>query len=339
MAVDAVTPDDPRIEHKFITLGHIKYHYVLAKPKGTPTATVLLAHGWPDIWYGWRNQIPFLLSLNLQVIVPDMLGYGQTDAPDAVEEYFMKKMAAHILSIIKEHTDQPIILGGHDWGGFFVWRFTYYYPEWIRGVFSICTPWIPPAPEGTTLEMMVQKNPNFRYMLQLSSGEAEAIVNKSPRRIRGVMDGFFGGLTPEGKPATKVSVGVLEENLERIQPATYVSKDVVDYYVQEHSRHGFHGPCNWYRTRAVIGADDPEYLKNAKNHRFSQPAMLVMAEKDEALTTALAEGQEKYFPAGLKRETCLGADHWLLHEVPDEVNKYIGEFVKSVLGDELKASL
>jgi soluble epoxide hydrolase/lipid-phosphate phosphatase len=70
---------------------------------------------------GWRNQVPFLLSLNMQVVVPDMLGYGQTSAPDSFEEYTFKKMTAHMAQIIKQVTEEPIILGGHDWGGIFVW--------------------------------------------------------------------------------------------------------------------------------------------------------------------------------------------------------------------------
>lgn len=78
----------------------------------------------PDLGMGWRNQVPYLLSLNLQVVVPDMLGYGQTDAPDSHEEYTMKKMTAHMAQIIKQVTDQPIILGGHDWGALFVWYAT-----------------------------------------------------------------------------------------------------------------------------------------------------------------------------------------------------------------------
>lgn len=69
---------------------------------------------------GWRNQVPYLLSLGLQVVVPDMLGYGQTSAPESFKEYTMKKISSHIATVIKEVTDQPIILGGHDWGGWFV---------------------------------------------------------------------------------------------------------------------------------------------------------------------------------------------------------------------------
>lgn len=75
----------------------------------------------PDLGMGWRYQVPYLLSLNLQVIVPDMLGYGRTSAPESHEEYTLKKMTAHMAAIVKENTPEPIILGGHDWGGLLVW--------------------------------------------------------------------------------------------------------------------------------------------------------------------------------------------------------------------------
>ena len=49
-----------------------------------------------------------------------MLGYGRTSAPESHEAYAAKKMAGHIAALIKEVTDEPIILGGHDWGAWFV---------------------------------------------------------------------------------------------------------------------------------------------------------------------------------------------------------------------------
>ncbi|KAI0841758.1 epoxide hydrolase [Hypoxylon sp. FL0890] len=337
MPVDELAPNDPRVEHKFKSFGDIKYHYIVGKPQGQPAATILLIHGWPDLGFGWRFQVPYLVSLGLQVIVPDMLGYGQTSAPESPEEYTLKKMSAHMVAIVKDHTNQPIILGGHDWGGFFVWRMTAYYPESIRAVFSICVPYMPPSPVKLSLEDVVSKYPNFRYQLQFASGEAEKILDKSPERIRGLMNGFFGGKTPEGEGPVRVEVGVLEDNLERISPSTFVSKEVIDFYVQEHSRHGFHGPFNWYRTRLLNGEDDLELA--TKDPKIKIPAMLVMGEKDAALPPRLADGQEKFFEAGLKKEVAPRAGHWLMVERPDLINKYIGEFVKSVLGDELKASL
>ncbi|KAI1384630.1 epoxide hydrolase [Hypoxylon trugodes] len=338
MALDALVPNDPRVEHKFISFGDIKYYYVLAKPQGKPAATVLLLHGWPDLSYGWRYQVPYLQSLGLQVIVPDMLGYGQTSAPTALEEYTLKNMAAHMAGIIKAHSDEPIILGGHDWGGFFVWRVYAYYPELIRGIFSICVPYMPPSPIKMSLEEIVKKLPNFTYQLQFASPVGEAIMNKSPERIRGLMNGFFGGRTPDGKGPTAINIGIVEENLENIGQSPIVSAADIDHYVKEHSRHGFNGPFNWYRTRDLNGDDDVALAKDTE-FKIKIPAALVMAEKDKALPPRLADGQEKYFEAGLKKDVIMGADHWLMVERPDEINKFIGDFVKSVLGDDLKAAL
>ncbi|KAI0901875.1 epoxide hydrolase [Annulohypoxylon nitens] len=338
MSLDALVPNDPRVEHKYKSFGDIKYYYVLAKPQGTPVATVLLAHGWPDLGFAWRYQVPYLTSLGLQVIVPDMLGYGKTSSPHDFEEYTMKKMTAHVAAIVKEVTDQPIILGGHDWGGFFVWRMYAYYPELIRAVFSICVPYMPPNPARPSLEEVVTKMPNFKYQLQFASGEAENILNKTPDNIRGLMNGLLGGTTPDGGHALRVEVGVIEENLSKISPATTVSKDVIDFYVQEHSRNGFRGPCNWYRTRPLNGEDDVELAKNP-DLRVQVPAMLIMAEKDAALPPRLAEGQEKLFTAGLKKEVIDGVGHWVMVENPAETNRHIGDFVKSVLGEDLKAAL
>ncbi|KAI1374605.1 epoxide hydrolase [Hypoxylon crocopeplum] len=339
MPIDGLVPNDPRVEHKFKSFGgDIKYHYMLAKPEGKPTATVLLIHGFPDLGMTWRYQVPYLLSLNLQVIVPDMLGYGQTSAPDAIEEYTMKKMTAHMVAIVKEVTDQPIILGGHDWGGFFVWRMTRHYPELIRAVFSVCVPYWPPSPVKISLEDMVARMPNFTYQLQLASPVAETIINKSPERLRGFINGVFGGQTPEGGTAFNVGIGVLEENLERIGPSPIVEPKMIDFYVQEYSRHGMHGPCNWYRTRDLNGEDDLELAKDS-DFKFKMPAMLIMAEKDNALPPHLAEGQEKFFAGPFKRELVPGASHWVMVQCPEVANKFIGEFVKIVLGDELKASL
>lgn len=53
--------------------------YIHGVPKhGKFKATVFLIHGWPDLSYGWRYQIPFLIQQNMQVVVPDMMGYGRT---------------------------------------------------------------------------------------------------------------------------------------------------------------------------------------------------------------------------------------------------------------------
>jgi soluble epoxide hydrolase/lipid-phosphate phosphatase len=49
MTVEALSLDDPRVEHLFLDVGSdIRYHYQVLKPDVHPNATVLLLHGWYD---------------------------------------------------------------------------------------------------------------------------------------------------------------------------------------------------------------------------------------------------------------------------------------------------
>jgi soluble epoxide hydrolase/lipid-phosphate phosphatase len=300
---------------------------------------------------GWRFQVPYLLSLNLQVIVPDMLGYGQTSAPDPPSEYTLKKMSAHIANIINEVTDKPVILGGHDWGAFLAWRVAMYHPKLLRAIFSFCIPFFPPLPFVVSLEQFVEQFPAFRYQLQLAGPDAEIIAGKSEAHVRGFLSSMFGGVTPEGLPGFDVSTGIIEDRLEKISGSPLVTEDIMDYYgeycrsptasfrtmlmpafvVKEYSRTGLHGPMNWYRTRSINAKDELPLAKDASTFKFQVPALLVMAGQDPALPISLADGQEQYFAAGLTKEVVPEASHWVLIHCPEESNKCIGEFVKKVL--------
>jgi len=345
--VDALKPEDPRVEHKTLDVGGgITYHYLLANPVDQePVATVVLIHGWPDLSYGWRFQVPFLQSLGLRVMVPDMLGYGRTSAPEDHTEYSFKKMAGHIAKIIEEVTGgSPVILGGHDWGGAFVWRMTMYYPELITSVFSMCVPYGPPSPQVMSLEQVVKAAPNFQYQLQLASGEAEKMIDKSPETLRGFLNGMYGGRTTDNETLFNTDVGIKSPDLlDKVQQSPMVSREMIDYYVEEFSRTGMHGPCNWYRTRLVNAEDElplaQEEAKAGKPKQFTQPAMIVMAEMDAALPPRLLKNQDVFFEKPLKTAIVKGASHWVMIQCPQESNKLIGEFIQSVLGDKIKATL
>ncbi|KAI1455537.1 Alpha/Beta hydrolase protein [Annulohypoxylon moriforme] len=335
MAPDALSPDDPRVEHHFSDVGGgIKYHYIVANPKEKPTATVLLLHGWPDLGMGWRFQVPYLLSLGLQVIVPDQLGYGQTSAPDSPERYSLKEMSDNMAHIIREVTNEPVILGGHDWGAFLAWRLAMYHQPLIRAIFCFCIPFNPPQLTLTPLEEFVEQNPKFRYQLHNASPEAETAINESPAHLRGFLNSMFGGATPEGLPGFDPWVGIFTDRLPRIQPSPLVTPEIMDYYFREYSRNGLHGPMNWYRTRPIIWKEELPLAQQEASFKFQIPAMLVMGGQDHVLTPDLADGQERYFEAGLKKEIIQDASHWVMIHCPDESNKLIGEFVTSVLSKD-----
>lgn len=76
MAIDKLRPvDDPRFTHEYATLNGRRYHYLLALPEdGKYTRTVFLIHGWPDLSFGWRYQVPLFLSMGCRVVCPDNMG-------------------------------------------------------------------------------------------------------------------------------------------------------------------------------------------------------------------------------------------------------------------------
>lgn len=207
-----------------------------------------------------------------------------------------------------------------------------YYPELVRAIFSLCIPFMPPTPKIITLEQIGEKAPNFKYQQQLASGKAEEIVSKTPDGLRHFLNGMYLARTPEGKPMFAPTIGVLEENLGQVGKSPLVSPDIVDYYVQEYSRNGLHGPCNWYRTTELNAQDGLELVaENNGDFQIKVPAMLVMAGKDSVLLPELANGQERFFPGGLKNEFIGEATHWMQVQCPEETNKHISDFVKSVL--------
>lgn len=340
--VDSLVPEDPRVQHLDDAIGGYNYHYMLANPETMPpVATVLLVHGWPDLGMAWRYQVPYLTRLGLRVIVPDMLGYGKTSAPDAVAEYTLKKLSGHLKALV-EHVlgaGERVIIGGHDWGAALVWRMAMWHPETVQAVFALNVPYMPANGTFVPLEAVVERIPTFRYQLQLSSPVAEDIVDKSEENLRGFINGMFGGKGPNGELAFTVDVGVREENLPKIGPATLMDRDMAEYYVREYRRHGLHGPTNWYRTRPFNFEDEKAFAEIEGGYHFKMPAMVVMGEKDIALPPQLADGMERWFDGPVKKEVAKGVGHWAMWQDPVTINKYIGEFLGSVLGDGFKVKL
>lgn len=79
-----------------------KYHFIDQLPVGySPeyTPTLLCVHGFPDLWYGWRFQIR-LWKQTYRVVVPDMLGYGETEMPSEPDAYSTKRLSDDLAALL-----------------------------------------------------------------------------------------------------------------------------------------------------------------------------------------------------------------------------------------------
>jgi pimeloyl-ACP methyl ester carboxylesterase len=84
---------------------------------GKAAGTVLLLHGFPDLWHTWRHQIPALAAAGYRVIAPNQRGYGRSDKPEGVAAYDIDKLAADAAALAKAEGNGPLTIIGHDWGG------------------------------------------------------------------------------------------------------------------------------------------------------------------------------------------------------------------------------
>jgi pimeloyl-ACP methyl ester carboxylesterase len=84
------------ISHRFIETNGIRMH--LAEAGSGPT--VLLCHGFPECWYSWRHQLEALAAAGYRAIAPDMRGYGQTDKPDAIDQYTLLHLTGDMVGLL-----------------------------------------------------------------------------------------------------------------------------------------------------------------------------------------------------------------------------------------------
>jgi pimeloyl-ACP methyl ester carboxylesterase len=71
---------------------------------------VVLLHGFPGLAFTWRHQIPALVAAGYRVIVPDLRGYGLSDAPARVEDYDIAQLTGDLVGLLDA-------LGVNDEGG------------------------------------------------------------------------------------------------------------------------------------------------------------------------------------------------------------------------------
>ena len=125
------------VEERYIETNGIKLHTVIIG-SGKP---LVLLHGFPDFWYGWKNVITGLKN-EFKLIVPDMRGYNLSDKPEGVENYDLNILVDDIKGLSEELQLGKFYLAGHDWGGIVAWSFAEKYPDLLEKLIIINAPHI-----------------------------------------------------------------------------------------------------------------------------------------------------------------------------------------------------
>jgi pimeloyl-ACP methyl ester carboxylesterase len=294
---------------------------------------VIMVHGWPESWYSWRHQIGPLRTAGYRVVVPDVRGYGGSDAPMAIEAYDMESLVGDVLGLIDHFGERKAVLIGHDWGAPIVWNTAALYPERIRAVAALAVPYAPRGKISSTELWRRLYAGRFFYQLYFqepgrAEAELEADIRTALRKIYHAGSGDAPkGLFPRDKPADACMLDTLPD------PVTlpfWLTEQDLDYYVAQFAHSGFRGGLNRYRNQDR----DWERLTALTGARITVPACFIAGSRDKVLRFVpdvdLVENMKRWTDDLRVCELIEGAGHWIQQERPAEVNALLLRFLTSL---------
>lgn len=293
----------------------------------------ILVHGWPESWYSWRHQIAPLRAAGYRVVVPDVRGYGGSDAPEAIEAYDMESLIGDVLGLIDHFGKRRAVLIGHDWGAPIVWNTAALHPHRVRAVAALSVPYAPRGKISSTELWRRLYAGRFFYQLYFqepgrAEAELEADIRTTLRKIYYAGSGEAPkGMFPRDKPADAPMLDTLPDP--RALPAWLAEQDL-DYYVEQFRHSGFRGGLNRYRNQDR----DWERLTALTGARITVPACFIAGSRDKVLRFVpevdLVENMKRWTDDLRVCELIEGAGHWIQQERPAQVNAILLRFLATL---------
>ena len=274
---------------KYADVAGLRLHYVEAGD-GPP---VVLLHGFPEFWYSWRKQIPFLAANGFRAIAPDLRGYNETSKPDDILAYAIPEVVKEIAGFITQ-VGAPCTLVGHDWGGIVAWFLTMLHPSLVERLVILNSPH--PVPLARELKRPRQK---LRMSYQVFF-QPRALPEFLLRRFR-----FY----------------ILRWML---RSAGRFAPDEIERYVEAWAKPGaLTGMANYYRA----------IFKTRRNLRsllrpITIPTMLIWGDRDPVFLRETTERFEEWVP-DLRIEHIERAGHFVQTDAPDRVNELLLSFLST----------
>ena len=245
------------VQHRFIEANGIRMH--IAEKGSGPL--ILMCHGFPESWYSWRHQIEALAAGGFRAVAPDMRGYGQTDAPEAIDQYTLFHLIGDMVGLLDALNEPTAVIAGHDWGAPVAWHAALMRPDRFRAVAGLSVPYRPRGPVRPTTAMPKTDDAMFYQLYFQTPGVAEAELESDVGAyMRGILYSNSGDAPRSPtSPAERGNVGMVpRDGGLRARMATHMAnpKDLpawlaeadIDFYTGEFTRTGFRGCLNWYRN-------------------------------------------------------------------------------------------
>ena len=275
----------------YFALDGIGLNAAVAGPDGP---LVVLLHGFPEFWYGWRHQIEPLAAAGFRVVAPDQRGYDLSGKPEGIRAYRLERLAGDVTALIEACGRRDASLVGHDWGGIVAWYAAARHPHRVR------RPAVINAPHPAVIRDYLKRRPT-----QLLRSSYAAFF-----QLRGVPEWL----------ARQQNFALLRHVLTGTsRRGAFTPEDLARYQEAWSQPGALTAMLNWYRAAKTFRPARGEA-------RIRQPALVLWGMRDRFLEFGLAEAS-----AGLCDNAEIRrfprATHWLQHEEPDAVNAELVSFL------------
>jgi pimeloyl-ACP methyl ester carboxylesterase len=275
---------------------------------------VVLCHGFPELAFSWRRQVPTLAAAGYRVLAPDMRGYGRSSAPAAIEDYDIVALCGDLCGLLDACGERSAAFVGHDWGAIVVWQLALLHPERVAAVAGLSVPFLPRTPVPPLEIMRSVRGEDFYIVRFQEPGVADAELAQDVRRTLSLM---LTGAT------SRTSEFWADHEGETPQLPVWISEEELAVYVEAFERTGFTGGLNWYRNFDR----NWELTESVADRRVEQPAMFLTGELDVVRKFTSTEGMTDWV-TDLRWNTVVpGAGHWVQQEEPEIVNRALLEFL------------
>ena len=239
-----------------VTTNGINLHVAETGPKDGQL--LILLHGFPEFWYGWRHQIGPMAASGLHVVVPDQRGYNLSEKPKGVMSYGLDRLAADVIGLADHYGAPRFLLAGHDWGSTVGWWTAQNHPDRVARFVSLN------AGHPAVWNALMESDPEQR---------------KKSRYVKI----FAVPWLPEALMRANNFKALAEAIAATAKPGAVSDADLVRYREAWSQKGAVTGGVNWYR--ALLRAK----LKPPGTYRIKVPTLVVWGMKDVYGNLKMAE--------------------------------------------------
>lgn len=260
---------------------------------------VVLLHGFPELGYSWRHQLPALESAGFHAVAPDLRGYGESDRPEGVEAYALPSLAGDIAGLIRALGHESAHLVGHDWGGSIAWVMASRQPGMVRSLSILNSPH--PIASAEARRIPEQQRKSWYMLLFQFAGIAEAWLS--------------------GDDFANLRTFVFDD----AAPGTFDEEDRARYIAALSRDGALTAALNYYRANIPPAS----WLRPPPDlPPVEVPTMIIWGQADSNMSDMLLEQSMTKVSGPLRVERLPGVSHWVQQEAPDRVNPLLVDFLR-----------